>query len=514
MALVPEQKVGAYLQSFEVRSRDQRSDSAEADLPDLLSWFYEQIPRFDCPDSLIERTYYFRWWTYRQHVRRTPLGWIVTEFLPDVPWAGLYNSISCAAGHHFYEGRWIRGSQEFLGEYLRFWFQTGASLSAYSNWIVDAAWNYALVSGDFGSLVDLLPQMVAYDDQRRGCQHSSGLFWSADDRDGMEYSISGDGLRPTLNAYVWADARALSRIAWLAGESLTAESYSQKASALKALIQTRQWDERDQFFKTVPLASAALPVASWDFNQIERDRNVRELAGYVPWYFGLPDPGYEKAWAQVRDRRGFSAPYGLTTAEQRHHRFRYRVDTHECLWNGPSWPYATAMTLTALAKLLHEYHPQEVTREDYGDLLRQYARAHHRGFGEGSEELWIDENLDPFSGQWESRRILESWGWPEGKGGRERGRHYNHSTYCDLVITGLVGLDPQADSGRIIVDPLVPKAWEYFCLEGVAYRDRTITIQYDRNGRHYGRGSGLRVLVDGLEVACSERVERLEVSWL
>lgn len=82
------------------------------------------------------------------------------------------------------------------------------------------------------------------------------------------------------------------------------------------------------------------------------------------------------------------------------------------------------------------------------------------------------------------------------------------------MITGLVGLEPQADSGRIVVDPLVPKAWEYFCLEGVAYRGRTLTIQYDRNGRHYGRSSGLRVLVDGVEVGRSEEVERLEVSWL
>lgn len=73
------------------------------------------------------------------------------------------------------------------------------------------------------------------------------------------------------------------------------------------------------------------------------------------------------------------------------------------------------MTLTALAKLLHEYHPQEVTSEDYGDLLHQYARAHHRVSGEGSEEPWIDENLDPFSGQWESAAS-----WNRGVGRRAR----------------------------------------------------------------------------------------------
>ena len=42
--------------------------------------FGRQIPRFECPDVDIERTYYFRWWTYRKHIRRVKdgAGWAVT----------------------------------------------------------------------------------------------------------------------------------------------------------------------------------------------------------------------------------------------------------------------------------------------------------------------------------------------------------------------------------------------------------------------------------------------------
>ena len=38
--------------------------------------------------------------------------------------------------------------------------------------------------------------------------------------------------------------------------------------------------------------------------------DVRELIGYTPWYFNLPDKeiGYEVAWAQVTDSSGFKAP--------------------------------------------------------------------------------------------------------------------------------------------------------------------------------------------------------------
>ena len=87
-------------------------------------WLRENIPFFECPDKELEETYYFRWWTYRKHIKETPDGMVVTEFLPAVPWAGKYNTISCAAGHHFYEGRWLR-NPKYLDEYARFWFPQG-----------------------------------------------------------------------------------------------------------------------------------------------------------------------------------------------------------------------------------------------------------------------------------------------------------------------------------------------------------------------------------------------------
>ena len=32
------------------------------------------IPLLDCPDKEIEETYYFRWWTFRKHIKQTPEG--------------------------------------------------------------------------------------------------------------------------------------------------------------------------------------------------------------------------------------------------------------------------------------------------------------------------------------------------------------------------------------------------------------------------------------------------------
>src|SRR5262249_40574796 len=90
----------------------------------VWDWMEKNIPWFDCSDKELEEIYYFRWWTFRKHLKQTPAGYIITEFLPPVPWAGKFNSISCAAGHHIDEGRWLR-DRRYLDDYIRFWFRGG-----------------------------------------------------------------------------------------------------------------------------------------------------------------------------------------------------------------------------------------------------------------------------------------------------------------------------------------------------------------------------------------------------
>jgi hypothetical protein len=125
---------------------------------------------------------------------------------------------------------------------------------------------------------------------------------------------------------------------------------------------------------------------------------------------------------------------------------------------------------------------------------------------------WIDENLNPQNGDWISRTRLKTWRngtWDRGKGGKERGKDYNHSTYCDLVITGLVGLRPREDD-QVVVNPLLPPGkWDYFCLDNVCYHGRTLTILWDTTGTEYGKGRGLQVFADGRRIAAAETLTRV-----
>ncbi len=490
----------AYVEGF---NRDDEELYAQA-IPNAAAWDFlaANVPRFECPDAQFERTYWFRWWTFRKHIRRTPAGTVITEFLPPVPWAGKYNTISCPAGHHFHEGRWLRDAS-LLDDYARFWFRGGGDPRRYSFWAADALWARHAVTGDDRLLRELLPDLVAnfegWDQARFDAE--PGLYWQEDGQDGMEVSVGGTGYRATINSYQYGDALAIARIAERTGQSELAARFRDRAARIKENVLRHLWDPAAGFFKVLPRGPG------------KRLAEVRELHGYTPWYFGLADDAHGVAWRHFADPKGFRSIYGLTTTEQGHPGFTLSYEGHECQWNGPSWPFATAMTLTAAARHLHGGPREHLSVRDYFDALVTFARAHRLVRDDGQVVPWIDENLNPRTGDWIARTRLKSWQkgtWSDEKGGRERGKDYNHSTFADLVISGVLGLQPRADD-LVRVEPLVPEGvWDYFALDQVPYHGRLLTIFWDRTGERYRRGAGLRLLIDGREVASTQRLGRLE----
>jgi hypothetical protein len=363
---------------------------------------------------------------------------------------------------------------------VAFWFRGGGSPRRYSFWAADSLWNKYLVDGNRAFVVALLDDLVRnYEAWERERLDPSGLYWQKDGADGMEVSIGGSGYRATINSYQYGDAMAIAAIADLAGRRDLAEAYRAKAAGIQQRVEEALWDKEAGFFKVLPRGGGALA-------------DVRELHGYVPWYFNLPGPGREGAWKELMDEQGFFAPFGPTTAERRHPRFRF-AHGHDCLWNGPSWPYATTQTLVALANLLNDYRQETVSAKDYFAVLQAYTKGHDK-----DGRPWIAEDLDGVTGRW----IVD----------KPRSLFYNHSGYCDLVITGLVGLRPRPD-GRVVVNPLVPgEAWDWFALDGIAYRGHTLGIFYDREGERFGRGRGLTLWIDGRRAARTDRLGRLEAA--
>ena len=185
-----------------------------------------------------------------------------------------------------------------------------------------------------------------------------------------------------------------------------------------------------------------------------------------------------------------------------------KVYRHECWWNGPSWPFATSQTLTALGNLLCNYDQSVMTEGDYFDLLKTYANSHYITEN-GERKPFIDENIEPFTGEWLARSILKKIEPP--RKDVDRGRDYNHSTFCDLVLSGLAGI--RVNDGDVLeIHPLFEEhQLDYFCADGILYHGHAITVLWDRNGDRYQRGSGMHVLLDGKPVVSQKDLKKIEI---
>ena len=445
-------------------------------------WMTQNVPLFDCPNKDFEEMWYYRWWTLRKHIEQTPVGYAMTEFLVNRNYADKWKLISSGVGHHIHESRWLRDST-YLDQIVRTWYKGNdgkpmAKLTKYSSWIAHSLWQRHLVDNREQWYIDLLPSLEwEYNEWESTHTREGGLYWQEDVRDAMEETISGGRkkkyLRPSINAYMYGNAKAIGNIAQLAGDNLKAATYFQKAADLKEKVHAKLWNEKHTFFET---------------HRIDSSANVREAIGFMPWYTHMAkdEAKYSVAWLQAADPQGFSAPYGQTTAERRHPLFRSH-GTGQCEWDGAVWPFATSQTLTALANFANDYqssHLSPITSylsldSLYFAEMEKYMQSQHmRG------KPYIGEYLDETTGYWL-------------KGDQERSRYYNHSTWNDLMITGLCGLRPRADN-TIEVNPLLPKdKWDYFCLDNVLYHGQNLTIVWDKDGSRYHAGKGLRIYING-----------------
>ncbi len=440
------------------------------------AWMAANIPLLECPDTTIEKIYYYRWWAIRKHLKRTPDGYVFTEFITPVNHAGKYNTVSSGLGHHINELRWLRDPQ-YLNQYMDFWIHVVPTLpknhlNNFSSWLQHAVYERYLVDLDTARLKFAFPILHAnYQWWEKEKQVPSGLFWQFDVKDAMEESISGSrkekNRRPTINSYMYGNAVAMSRMASVLGENPMVDVYKQKASQLKKLVHDSLWDESEHFFKVLH-TNAQLDDA-------------REAIGFIPWYFNLPHDKavFAKQWDELIDTSGFRAPWGITTAERRHPGFRTHGSGHGCEWDGAVWPFATTQTLKGLSNLLNNYkHHGKMNPTIFYDALHQYAWSHQK-----NGLPYLGEYQDEKNGYWL-------------KGDNPRSSYYNHSGFADLIINDLIGLRTREDDLLEIRPLITGDKWKWFKITGIAYHGKTIDLQWDQTGARYGE-AGFKVMQDG-----------------
>lgn len=456
------------------------------------AWYVRNTPFFECADTAIEQVYYYRWKLYKAHIRNVGTNqYVITEFINHVAWdRDPYCTINAASMHHLYEGRWLRDDR-YINGYINNLYRDGGNNRRYSESIADAAYARFLVSNDTAFLLQHLDSMKAiYNAWYDHYDSSKNLFWIPAMPDATEYTIAsidatngtegfdhGEAFRPTVNSYMYGNALAIAKAATMAGDKAAADTFSRRASVLKQLVQRDLWNEGLQHF-TDRFKQDNQYVHYWDFIR------GRELAGMAPWYFNLPDDSrrYNAAWRHVLDTSQLLGPFGFRTNEPSYEyyfkQFVYFQGQRGSQWNGPSWPYQNSIVLTGMANLLQDYEQHDASNASYLDLLRRFTRQHYLPNG----GLNLVEDYDPNLGG-----PIVHYYWSN---------HYLHSSYNNLVISGLCGIKP-ATGDTLGIHPLVDESISWFCLQGLSYHGHRLTVMYDRKGDHYRKGKGLQVWVDG-----------------
>ena len=496
-----------YVGTFQEQEREATGKLYEGEGgEDSWTWMQREIPWFDASDKQFEEMYYFRWYAWKKHLVKTPRGYLITEWLPK-PTMADFGALPDAAPFHIAEARWLRDTA-IAEDDARYWFSPGVDSHKYSDAMAATVRDLTLANGDRALGESLLPVLKAnYKAWEDTQQDANGFFWSIDTRDAMEKSISGDGYRPTLNSYMYGDARAIAEIAKAAGDKSTADEFNRKAETLRSLIETRLWSPKDQFYEVMSSAADSgirKQKRFVDPGTTLQLAGVREQIGYIPWMFDIPSESHDVAWKQLFDPQGFDGKYGATTAERRSPRFRF-TSSDQCTWNGPEWPFAMTQTLVALASYENKPGASLMSHADYYRLFDRYVLAQHQTLKNGHVIDWIDEDLDADTDEWIAKDMLIAKNKEVG-----RGNYYNHSGFADPLITGLIGLRPRADN-RIVLQPLLPSGqWSYFAIDSLPYHGHLLTVLWDSTGKRYGRGRGMILLVDGKQVVSHKDLGPME----
>jgi hypothetical protein len=116
------------------------------------------------------------------------------------------------------------------------------------------------VHPDAAHVAGLLDGLIANDQgwRKRHYDPEVGLFWQTGHDDGMEFNIASrqtqdilrgaPSYRPSFNAYMWADAKAIARIAARQGRTDVEQEYEAFAQRLRETMVAKLWDAKRKFF--------------------------------------------------------------------------------------------------------------------------------------------------------------------------------------------------------------------------------------------------------------------------
>jgi hypothetical protein len=511
-------------------------DPVATQVKEYQAWFDGNLPYFDCSDPWLRKMYYHRAYVLRKNMLDPRLRRMKWPTQSEGRWRSTWypNVISYGAAHQVREARWLRDPKYWQG-HLRTWAENekadgvypshvtpqGPAGGQYTDWITSTAWDGHLVQPDLaflGQVVDKLARnvrgwqracdpggdglLVVDSHWWTGMEYQPSFFYFSDykvsknfDQPAQQVSLE----RVDLTAYNYGNAAAVGRIYHALGEHEKAQEFEALAAKIAAAVMARMWQREQRFFFSLRAGDHAVA-------------RVKEVIGVYPFYFGMVPwgRGYESAWSAIIDPAQFWSPWPVASASREcpaYSQTNWPGDGRAagCMWNGPTWPHANSLVMTAMARTLRAARDQHVVdsplrTQHLWELFSSYTRAQYRD--QDIHQPWTGEFYNGDTGQWKT---------PE--------RDYNHSTWLDLLIPELLGLVPRNDD-VLEVDPLLPEnAVAYFVLDGQRYHGHDVAIVWDapqpESADRFGDGrKGLDLYLDGKLVARADRLSRVTVRMM
>ncbi|HSW44118.1 MAG TPA: hypothetical protein VLM89_00935 [Phycisphaerae bacterium] len=484
----------------------QRPDPLVDHARQYQQWFDENCPVFECDDPFLVKCWWYRMFVMRHCLSRSQTGNLPHAYFFEGAHEGHFpRLIAFSSPHIIAEARWLRNGDYAWGQVLnhvrnpddkhRYFISARVDEKGgdYNNWITAAAWDLYTVHPRKDRLKAAVPAMAAdvrgtmefYDADRdflpvprnhwtTGMEFQPAFFFF-NDYDNTKPDARLE--RPDFAAYVYANARAVASACLELGQQEEGRLFVELADRIRQATLAKLWDDQDGFFYAVRENDDAMA-------------RVREVVGFYPFAFGLvPDePRYTGALKYLVDPAEFWTTFPPTTVSKKCPAYTPKPEhwpaaggrTHGCMWNGPTWPHATSVAINAAGAAVREYRQDKIKADDFWEMLERYTRLH---FTQG-------ELRKPLLREYNHGETGEATGCPD----------YFHSTYCDLIVRHVVGLEPGNDEW-VRVRP-IPGRLKRFALRGVLYRDRLIDIVYNSEpAGPQGEPAGLTIRVDGRPMA-------------
>lgn len=474
-------------------------------IKDFNGWLVENVPAFEA-DEAITKLYWHRATSIlRKNLFRAGEGrlkrWGISEGRWTSDWYA--NMISYGAGHQIRETRWLRNpvfardlvstwceNEKGNGVFPNFIRPDSIGKGQYTDWITSTAWDAWCVAPDLDVLVPWLDALkrnvdgwlATYDKDNDGLllvdsHWWTGMEWQPSffyfkewDKDQQDQQLE----RVDLTAYVYGNAQNLSKLLKAAGDAQGAAEYEGIARKIRQALLDVMWDSDSKYFYSVEPKTHEKAL-------------VKEVIGVYPFYFSMVpwNSPCADAWLSVLNKDELWTEWPVASASKKCPAYSQDTKFHGkevggCMWNGPTWPHANSLVLSAMAATIRDFDNPPLTADHFQALLSSFTLAQFRE--QKIEHPWTGEYYNGDTAVWRTDQ-----------------RDYNHSTYLDIVIGDLAGLRPRPDD-VLELQPMLGSLIGHLALDGVRYHGHDVSVLWDAPGNGKASADGLegyRVYADG-----------------